>query len=125
MSQHGTTAEFADLGLKDLPAAGLDWVRAVREVDFNQDVYALLLKQYEAARLDEANDEYIIQLVQSAVPPDKRSFPVWLVCPPLFTFLGFLASYLAVRIKVWFKNTQADPERAAALRDLVCALTGK
>ena len=35
----------------------------------------MLMKQYDAARLDEAKDAAIIQVVEPAIEPDRRSSP--------------------------------------------------
>jgi uncharacterized protein involved in exopolysaccharide biosynthesis len=54
---------------------GLENVRKLREVKFLEFSAELLTKQYEIARIDEAKDAVLIQLVDKAVPPDYRSKP--------------------------------------------------
>ncbi len=73
-----------------VPAVGLEYARRLRDVRFNETLYELLTKQYEAARIDEAKAAPLIQVVDRAVPPDKKSFPprVWLTLG--FGFMGFL-----------------------------------
>ncbi len=58
-----------------LPKAGLAYVRALRDVKYHETLFELLSKQYEAARIDEAKDTPLIQVVDSAVPPEKKSWP--------------------------------------------------
>ena len=58
-----------------LPEAGMDYVRKLREVKYNELIFELLAKQFEVAKLDEAREGTIIQVVDPAVPPDKKSFP--------------------------------------------------
>lgn len=55
--------------------AGLENIRILREVKYNQMLYELLAKQYEAARLDEAKDPSIIQVLDPAIEPEKKSGP--------------------------------------------------
>ncbi len=55
--------------------AGLENIRILREVKYNQMLYELLAKQYEAARLDEAKDPSIIQVLDPAIEPEKKSSP--------------------------------------------------
>ena len=50
----------------------VDVHKTTREVEYQQAVYTLLLKQYEAARLDESNEAYVVQVVER---PDRLAVP--------------------------------------------------
>jgi uncharacterized protein involved in exopolysaccharide biosynthesis len=50
----------------------------------------MLMKQYDAARLDEAKQAAIIQVVEPAIEPDRKSSPK----RPLIVLLVALASVL-------------------------------
>jgi tyrosine-protein kinase Etk/Wzc len=67
-----------------VPSEGLEYLRKLREVKYHQTLFDLLSRQFEAARIDEAKSAPIIQIVDHAVPPDKKSGP-----PRLFVILGF------------------------------------
>jgi uncharacterized protein involved in exopolysaccharide biosynthesis len=54
---------------------GLKNIKLLRDVKYNQMLYELLAKQYEIARLDEAKDPSIIQVLDSAVEPERKSKP--------------------------------------------------
>lgn len=58
-----------------VPEAGLDYVRKLRDVKYNETIFELLAKQYEAAKIDEARQGAVIQVVDRAIEPDKKSFP--------------------------------------------------
>jgi tyrosine-protein kinase Etk/Wzc len=58
-----------------IPAIGLEYVRRFREVKYRETIFELLAKQYEAAKLDEAKEAAVIQVVDVAVPADKKSWP--------------------------------------------------
>jgi len=58
-----------------VPEASIDYVRGLREVKYNETIFDILSKQYEIAKLDEAKQGAVIQVVDPAVAPDKRSFP--------------------------------------------------
>lgn len=51
--------------------AGLDYARALREVKYRETLYDLLLRQYEIARIDEAHEGALIQVVEPAIAPDR------------------------------------------------------
>ncbi len=77
---------------RNLPAASLEYLRKLRDLQYHQTLFELLSKQYEAARIDEARSGSPIQVVDRAVAPDKKSWPP----RTLFTLgaglLGFLAA---------------------------------
>lgn len=58
-----------------IPSLGTEYIRKMREFKYNETLYEILLKQYEAARLDEARDATIIQVIDKAIPPEKRAKP--------------------------------------------------
>lgn len=58
-----------------VPEASLEYARLLREVKYRETLYELLAKQYEAARIDEAKESPIIQVVDDAIPPDRKSAP--------------------------------------------------
>jgi len=49
--------------------------RLRRQVDIRQQVYLTLRREYETARIQEVNDTPVITVIDSAVPPSKRSKP--------------------------------------------------
>jgi uncharacterized protein involved in exopolysaccharide biosynthesis len=58
-----------------VPEAGLEYVRKLRDVKYNETIFDILARQFEVAKLDEAKQGALIQVVDPAVPPDRRSFP--------------------------------------------------
>ncbi len=55
--------------------AGMEYLRRYRELKYQETVFELLAKEFEIAKLDEAREGSIIQVVDPAVPPDKKSSP--------------------------------------------------
>ncbi|HEX8985531.1 MAG TPA: Wzz/FepE/Etk N-terminal domain-containing protein [Bryobacteraceae bacterium] len=58
-----------------LPDAGLAYIRKLRDLRYHEALYEILAKQYEAARIDEAKLAPVIQVIDSAVVPDTKSWP--------------------------------------------------
>ncbi|MBV8865934.1 MAG: lipopolysaccharide biosynthesis protein [Acidobacteriaceae bacterium] len=58
-----------------LPQAGLEYLRKYRDVKYHESLYETLAKQYEAARLDEAKAAPLIQVIDRAVVPERKSWP--------------------------------------------------
>jgi uncharacterized protein involved in exopolysaccharide biosynthesis len=57
------------------PEQAQEYFRALRDVKYREAMLEMLLKQLDAAKLDEAKEGAIIQIVDVAVPPDVRSSP--------------------------------------------------
>jgi uncharacterized protein involved in exopolysaccharide biosynthesis len=58
-----------------VPAMGTEYLRKLRQLKYNETLYELLVKQYELAKLDEARDAFVIQIIDRAVPPERKSRP--------------------------------------------------
>lgn len=54
---------------------GLKNVKVLRDVKYQQMLYELLAKQYEVARIDEAKDASVIQVLDPAIEPERRAKP--------------------------------------------------
>jgi len=66
-SQDGAAAAGANTGVRN--------IQLLRDVKYFQMLYELLAKQYEAARLDEAKDSSVIQVLDPAIEPEGRFKP--------------------------------------------------
>ena len=63
------------VGTQRFPEVGLEFVRKVREVKYHEALFEILAKQYEAARIDEAREAPVVQVIDYAAVPDKKSWP--------------------------------------------------
>ncbi|HTV06943.1 MAG TPA: Wzz/FepE/Etk N-terminal domain-containing protein [Acidobacteriaceae bacterium] len=77
-----------------LPKDALDYMRKLRDVRYHETLFDLLSKQYEAARIDEAKSAPLIQVVDRAIPPDKRSGPPRTLITLAFGTVGFVLACL-------------------------------
>jgi len=75
-----------------MPAIGTEYLRKLRQLKYNETLYELLVKQFELAKLDEARDAVVIQVIDRAVPPERKSRPKISLIVMMSTFLGFLLS---------------------------------
>jgi tyrosine-protein kinase Etk/Wzc len=73
-----------------VPEAGLEYVRKLRDVKYYETIFDILARQFELAKLDEAKEGALIQVVDPATPPDRRSFPKRSFIVICATFGGFL-----------------------------------
>lgn len=74
----GATSEGAINALipkGNMQEAGIEYIRKLRDVKYFETIFDLLARQYEAAKVDEARQGAIVQVVDRAVVPDRKSFP--------------------------------------------------
>lgn len=88
-----------------IPAVGTEYIRRLREFKYNEAIYEVMLKQYEAARLDEAGDVQLIQVIEKAVPPEKTIKPKRISMILVFSFIGFSISVISVFIIEFLEKT--------------------
>lgn len=75
------------------PAIGLENIKILRDVKYHQMLYELLSKQYEVARLDEAKDPSIIQVLDTAIEPERKFKPKRVIIILLGLALGVMAAF--------------------------------
>jgi len=70
-------AELAQLDrrLQEVPETGIASLRLLRELKTQEQLRALLIAQYEQARIDEVRDVSTLEVLDIASPPEKRSKP--------------------------------------------------
>lgn len=108
-----------------LPEAGLENIRKLRDVKYYETLYELLAKQYELARVDEAKNASIIQVLDTAVPPDRKSKPKRALMVILTALaVGFMAVLWAF-IKEAGEKARRDPEQAQRLSHFRKLLLGR
>jgi uncharacterized protein involved in exopolysaccharide biosynthesis len=125
MEKRSGGADSFDLSLKNVPEAGLQYIRAARELKYRETLFDILARQYEVARLDEARDAALIQVVEPAVEPERKSFPPRALIIILCAFSGLLLGSLVVIAGQWKAQAQADPARAGKVRALRDAILSK
>ncbi len=105
-----------------VPEAGLEYLRRVRDVKYQETLFELLSKQYELAKIDEAKDAALIQVVDTATPPDRKSKPKRTVILLLTTAAAVLIAGLWAFLRESFERSRRQPEQAERLNLLMSYL---
>jgi tyrosine-protein kinase Etk/Wzc len=85
------------VSVAQMPSAGLEYLRKLREVKYHEAVMETLAKQYEAARLDVSKEAPVIQVVDKAIAPERKTRPHRLQMAMIGTILfGLLACALVL-----------------------------
>jgi uncharacterized protein involved in exopolysaccharide biosynthesis len=123
LEQSNKSPLASNLGLQDVPGAGLEYLRADHELRYQQALYDMLLKQYDAARLDEAKDAVVIQVVEPAIPPDRRSSPQRLLILLGSLIFGIFLGCTMALLDRWIEVMRSDPDSALMLQNLRAAIS--
>jgi len=99
--------------------SGIEYLRRYRDLKYHETVFELLAKQFEIAKLDEAREGSIVQVVDTAIAPDKRSSPHRLLIVASVTLLAlFLAGFWVVLRQRWSlaSNQPENRQRLQAIK---------
>ena len=77
-----------DRQIGKLPGLGIGMARLYRDVKVLEQVFTLLMAQYEEAKIEEARDIPTVEVLDRAIPPERKSHPIRSV----IVLLGFAGS---------------------------------
>lgn len=106
----GEVQGHAMIAAGKLPVLGLEYMRLYREAKYQEGLYKLYCKLVELARLDQARETVVLQVVDRALPPERKSKPkrlLTVLVVGFFTFVG-LVGYVLVRER--FTGGPPSPE---------------
>jgi uncharacterized protein involved in exopolysaccharide biosynthesis len=107
---------IADVPIENVPTAGLEYIRKLRDVKYHEALFQLLAKQYEVAKIDEARDALIVQQMDKATPPEQKSGPHRLVILFNITLLAIIVAIVAALSMEAMERAKEDPQYATRLQ---------
>ena len=96
--------------------AGMEYLRRYRELKYQETVYELLAKELEIAKLDEAREGSVVQVVDPALPPDTKSSPHRTLIVLGAIVLSFFFAVFWVALRQRFAVASELPENRDRLR---------
>lgn len=105
--QKGTNGDM--LSQREFPAAGLEYIRKERDMQYHQTLYDLLARQLEAARIDEAKATPTVQMVDPPQVPKVRSWPKPLVFIIVGLVAGTMLGFIRVTVVYLYEYAETDP----------------
>ncbi len=113
------------LPLRQVPRLAVPYANLFREVQVQETVYNLLTQQYEIARIQEAKDIPVVNIIDAPGIPEKKSFPPRALLSLASTLLAVIvASFFLLGRHYWFLLDPGDPRRCFAreVADAFCLL---
>lgn len=105
-----------------IAAAGVEYVRSLRNVKYYETIFELLAKQFELAKIDEAKDSSLIQVLDKAVPAERKSKPRRAIITLAGLVVGAALGLMLTFIHALFSASRAKPESRERWQRLAQAL---
>jgi tyrosine-protein kinase Etk/Wzc len=121
--EKGRKSGDISLTTRVLPQDQVLFLRKQRDVQYHTLIFDLISRQFEAARMDEAKASPVIQVLDPAEPPDRKSGPSRLLWTVAFGIVGFffgcvgvVGSYVRSRLEADEGSAQRLDQFRRALR---------
>ena len=108
-----------------VPEAGVEYVRSLRNVKYYETMFELLAKQYELARIDESRESSVIQVLDKAVPAERKSKPKRALITLLGAAGGGLLGVLMAFMREGYLRSRQDPANSNRWKEFSAALSGR
>jgi tyrosine-protein kinase Etk/Wzc len=109
---------------KDSPSSGAkastegDYITKYRDFKYHETLFELFSKQFELAKVDEAREGAVIQVLDAAQAPERKTKPKKAMIAIIATLASGLALLLLVFLKQALSNSGQDPASARKMSQL-------
>jgi uncharacterized protein involved in exopolysaccharide biosynthesis len=106
---------------KEEPAAisgDSDYIARFRDFKYHETLFELFAKQYEMARIDESREGAVIQVLDAAQPPERKSKPQRAQMAMMSSLAVGFALLLFIFVRQALRNATRDVASAAKLASL-------
>jgi len=129
LAKLGGNADDSSAGLimpkGQVSQAGIEYVRKLRDVKYYETIFEILARQFELAKLDEAKEGALIQVVDPAIVPDYKSAPKRALITVIATIAGLFIGIFVAFFREGMERLRRDPEQSERLSILRKALWSK
>jgi uncharacterized protein involved in exopolysaccharide biosynthesis len=95
-----------------------NYVERYRNFKYQETLYELFAKQYELARVDEGREGAVVQVVDAAQPPERKTKPKKALIAIMATLAAGFALLLFVFVRQALRNAGQDGESAQKINAL-------
>jgi uncharacterized protein involved in exopolysaccharide biosynthesis len=106
------------LSMGKAPEQAVEYLRKFRDMKYYETLYELLARQYEIARIDEAKEATLIQVLDRAIAPERKSSPKRSLIVILTALVSGLFAVLVAFIAETRTRAMQAPESAEQFREL-------
>ena len=99
-------------------AGASDYIAKYRDFKYQETLFELFAKQYEIARVDESREGAVIQIVDTALPPERKSKPKKAMIAMVATLATGFALLLFVFVRNALRGAAGNPETQQKMSNL-------
>jgi len=127
--QFGNSVPFQEqrdyfIPFSDVPEVGLEFADLFRQVKVQETVWQLLNQQYYTAKIQEAKDTPTVQVLDQAVPPERKTRPRRTLWTLLMASLALLVSVFAAFLMEYAETVKGNQREFQRIKDFNDALKG-
>jgi len=111
-------AQLAQLEQSSNVQGGPDYISKYREFKYQETLFELYARQFELARADESREGALIQVVDPATPPERKSKPKRSVIALVATLLSGLLMTTVILTRYLWRRSAGDPDNAKRIARL-------
>jgi len=110
-----------------IPLVTLEYQRIIRQLKFREALNDIMLKQYEAAKIDESEDTILIQVIDKAIPPQTETYTRKFARKKALTLtlLTFFSSCFFVFVREFLERVLKTKENNEKINTLIKHLSIK
>jgi len=109
-------------GANGANGANADYVARYREFKYHETLFELFARQFELAKVDEAREGAIIQVVDVAMPPERKTKPRKALIAVMTTVGSGMLLLIFVFVRQAMRNARQDPASAQKMHRLDTAM---
>jgi len=98
-----------------MSSLGTEYIRRMREYRYNEALYEILMKQLEAAKLDESKDAALVQIVERAEAPEDRIKPQRRKMVSNTGIIVLILSVISVFLASYYRGLVSNPASKAEI----------
>lgn len=106
----------------EVPEVGLQYAELIREVKVQETVWQLLNQQFYSAKIQEARDTPTVQVLDKAIPPEKRSSPKRRMLVMIAGLLALIFSIFAAFVMEFAEKVKDNAEDFKKINELTAQL---
>jgi capsule polysaccharide export protein KpsE/RkpR len=104
------------------PSTEGDYITKYREFKYHETLFELFSKQFELAKVDESKEGAVIQVLDFAQPPERKSKPKKALIAIIATLAGAFALLLFVFVRQALQSSSQNSESAKKLASIQASL---
>lgn len=118
LASDATSPANVFLSKGSLQASSIEYIQKLRNVRYYETIFDLMARQYEIAKVDEARQGAIVQVVDHASVPDHHSSPLRTLIVLGFVLLGVVLSFIWALASESLNRISRNPAEKIRLDEL-------